>query len=344
MSFERIPFPQGNTPQQLYSNQVSVVRELRRIFEGITAGADTDLTTILADIAELREDVDALIVGGGGGGSGLTPQQQFELSLVTATNDVLGSLSNIYERLRTRFETDADATILAVKKANEASTGLKTEVRVRIEEDIALAERIDSVFADLGVTNAQVNTLAQAVVDGDEALATQITSLQSTVAGNTAEVQVLTASINGIETRFAVQINNNNEVTGFIRLDGNQQGSVFTVAADKFQVSQVGTAGGAAKPVFAILPVAGVSRLAFRGDMFADGTINARMIQAGAVTADKITANSLAAITANLGTIIAGLIRDAENVYNFNLGTGRIRRTDGTFDIDMKNKVFEITF
>ena len=339
MSFERIPFPNGQTPVQLYNHQVAMTRELKRIFQDITGGSSVDLTVLQEDIAALRDDVDTLLAGGGGGGS-LTPQEQFELSLVTATSDVLGSLSNIYERLRSRFENDADATMLAAISANKANTGLKTEIRVRTEERLALAQQITTTSAALGVTNAQVVALTQSVVDGDNALATQITSLNSQVAGNTAQVNVIAASVNGIETRFAVQLNNNGEVTGWIQLDGSAAGSVFTVAADKFQVSQVGTTGGTAVPVFAIANVNGTTKMALRGDILANNTIFARHIQAGSITADKIAAISLAAISANLGTVTAGILRDPANKYFFNLGTGVLGTTNGRVKLDLANERF----
>ncbi len=326
MSFERIPFPTGQTPVQLYNHQVAMTRELKRIFQDITGGSSVDLTVLQEDIAALRDDVDTLLAGGGGS---LTPQEQFELSLVTATSDVLGSLSNIYERLRSRFENDADATMLAAMSANKANTGLKTEIRVRAEEDLALAQQITTTSAALGVTNAQVVALTQSVVDGDSALATQITSLNSQVAGNTAQVNIIAASVNGIETRFAVQLNNNGEVTGWIQLDGSAAGSVFTVAADKFQVSQVGTTGGTAVPVFAILTVNGTTKMALRGDMLADGTIFARHIQAGSITADKLNVISLAAITADIGNAtFRGVMRGGPNgKLTIDLTNGRIRGT-----------------
>lgn len=340
MSFERIPFPQGKTVEHLYTNQISVVRELKRIFQDLSGdGATTDIAALLEDVTQLRSDVDALMVGGGGGG-GLTSQQQFELSLVTTTNDVLGSLSNVYERLRSRFENDADAAILAIKKANDTATGLRTSVRVLNDTDIALAEQIDSATASLGVTNAQIVALTQAVADGDNALATQVNSLSTTVAGNTAEIEQAITSIDGIETRYTLTLNNNGEITGSVQADGTPAGSTFTVAMDKFQVSSVGATGGTVRPVFAISTVGGVARIAFRGDMFADGTIVARMIQAGAITADKIQANSLAAIAANLGTITAGLMRDAASTYYFDVTNGRIGTNDGSVLLDLKNKRF----
>ena len=299
MTYERIPFPKGQTPRQLYDCQIATARELKRIFQDLTGGSTTDLSALVADIAELRDDVNDLLAASGSG-SGLTPQQNFELSLITATDEVLGSLANVYERLVTKFEKNADATILAAIDAAKANTGITTEIRVRAEEDLALAEQINTVSAALGVTNAQVVTLTSAVSDGDSALATQITALKTTVAGNSAQVQTIAESVNGIAASYAIVVTNG-AVQGFVRLDGSAAGTAFTVAASKFQVAQPGVSGGTVKPVFAIQQVNGSSQIAFRGTMFADGTINSRHIKAGSVTADKINVNSLTAVSGNFG-------------------------------------------
>ncbi|MGL4395044.1 MAG: hypothetical protein ACRCS9_00750, partial [Hyphomicrobium sp.] len=136
-------------------------------------------------------------------GGSLTPQQAFELSLITEVDTVFGSLASVRQRQLTAAERDAESTIAAAINAHQATTGVRTEVRVRSEADLALAQQIDTVTAALGVTSASVVALTSAVSDGDTALATQITNVESQVAGNTASVAILTASVNGIATKFA---------------------------------------------------------------------------------------------------------------------------------------------
>ncbi len=78
--------------------------------------------------------------------------------------------------------------------------------------------------------------------------------------------------------------------------------------------------------------------------MYADGTIIARHIAAGTITADKLSVTSLSALSANLGTVTAGLIRNAADTLRFDLPNMRLFRTDGTMQLDFNNKVFEIIF
>ena len=324
MGYEGLQPPVSSTPQGMYAWASNHVVQLRRILNE-AAEAGTDLTALTVRVAALEADaVDGI----------LTPQQAFELSLVTQADSALGSIAYINELRRTRMQENADAAIAAAISANKANVGVRTEVRVRAEEDLALAEQIDTVSAALGVTSASVVTLTQAVSDGDSALGAQITSVQSSVAGNTSQIQVLVQSVDGIYTRYAVTINNNGEITGFIRLDGNAAGTNFTVAADNFYVGKVGTTGGTAVPVFAIQSVNGVSKLTFRGDMIADGTIVARNILAGSITADKLSVSTLSAVTSNLGTITAGLIRNAANTLLFDLPNMRLYRADGTMELN----------
>ncbi len=332
MAYEGLQLPVSATTGGLYSWAVNQTIELRRILTAASE-ADTDLTTLETAVSTLTDRVTALETDAIDGI--LTPQQAFELSLVTETSDLLGSISYQDQLRRDHLQENADAAIAALINANRANVGVRTEVLVRAQQDFALAQQIDSVSAALGVTNSSVTTLTQAVTDGDSALATQITSVESTVAGNTSQIEVLVESVDGVQSRFAVNLNAQNEVIGFIRLDGGVTGSNFTVAADNFYVAKVGATGGSAVPVFAIQTVNGVAKIAFVGDMFADGTITARNIAASTITADKLSVTSLSALSADLGTVTAGLIRNAANTLRFDLPNMRLFRADGKADIDL---------
>lgn len=332
MAYEGLQLPVSATTQGLYSWAVTHTNELRRILNAASE-ADTDLTELQASVATLTDRVTALETDAVDGI--LTPQQAFELSLTTASSAIFGSISYLNNLLRTKHQENADATIAAAINANRANVGIRNEVAVRSSADFALAQQINAVVADLGVTDAQVVVLTQAVADGDAALGSQITSVQSSVAGNTAQIQVLIQSVDGVQTQYAVNLNNNGEVIGYIRLDGTPLGSNFVVGADNFYVGKTGTLGGTSVPVFAIQKVNGAAKIAFRGDMYADGTIVARHIAAASITADKLSVTTLSALTANLGTVTAGLIRNSADTARFDLDGMRIYRPDLKVDFDM---------
>ena len=332
MAYEGLQLPVSSTTQGLYAWAVTHTNELRRILNAASE-ADTDLTELQASVSVLTDRVTALEADASDGI--LTPQQAYELSLTTASQNILGSISYIDRLIRTKHQDNADAAIAASISAYRANTGVFNEVRVRAQEDFALAQQIEAVVAALGVTNASVVVLTQAVADGDSALGSQITAVQSSVAGNTAQIQVLIQSVDGVQTQYAVRLNNNGEAIGYIRLDGTPLGSNFVVGADNFYVGKTGTLGGTSVPVFAIQNVNGAAKIAFRGDMYADGTIVARHIAAGSITADKLAVTTLSAFTADLGTVTAGLIRNPDDTGRFDVAGMRIYRTDGKVDFDL---------
>lgn len=265
----------------------------------------------------------------------LSAQERFELSLIFETDAVLGSASQMIADTVAFAERSHSAVTQSLIDGFENKTAIRVEQRQRQTEDSALAEQITTVLAQVGTNAAQVQSQLTAIATDLTAQADLIQTVSTAVDGQTAQVTVLSQSINGIEAKFGVAVSANGEVLGLVQLDvGAVAGSTFTVVADNFRVSKPGTSGGAAVPVFAIQTVGGVAKLALRGDMIADGTI----------TAQKLFVSVLSALTADLGVVTAGLIRDVANSYNWNVALGLIRRTDGQYTIDMKNKIFEIIF
>lgn len=317
MSFENIPFPTGQTNQQLYSWGANLSTQLRRILQEVASGEDGDLTELQQAVEDLQAATEPL-----------TPQFYSEHALITASANVRNSLAEVANRQATQLEQNAAATIKAAIEAHRASTGIRTQLSV----NNGFAEQITSLTASVGVTEANVTALTQVVADGDQALATQIGTVETTVAGNTASIEEVSTSVDGIATRYGVYLNAQNEVIGAIQLDGTPLGSTFTVAVDNFRVSKAGETGGDAVPIFAIQTVGETAKIALVADMFADGSITAR----------SLDVETLSAISANIGTVTAGLIRDAADDIRFDLDNMRIYRTDGMMDMDFKNIRFRM--
>lgn len=164
--------------------------------------------------------------------------------------------------------------------------------------------------ASSAANNSAAITTEQTVrAAADTALASQLTTVQTQVNGNSASIQTLTESVDGIEARWAVSININGEVVGLVKLDGSSTESTFDVVADKFRVSQPSVTGGAATQVFEIGTVAGSPALVLRGNFIADGAILARAIDV----------DELSAIVANIGTVTAGKMQSADGKVVFDL-------------------------
>lgn len=168
------------------------------------------------------------------------------------------------------------------------------------------------MFDSLRSTNANVRTL-------------QDTSVEQGV--SITEILELT---DGLGARWGVSINGNGQVIGLVRLDGDATGSTFSVVADKFVVAHP-AAPGTTITAFVVGLVNGVSTVGINGNLVVDNTILAR----------HIDVSSLSALTADLGTVTAGLIRDSADTVRFDLPNMRLYRVDGKFQLDMKNQIFE---
>jgi hypothetical protein len=309
----RFPYPRGKAPEQIFDALRVLVDTLNRE----QSGDEVDLAALYAAIEAAQAAIDAIETGGA-----LTEQQAFELSLVTAVDTLLGSVSKMVRDSIAKSEMAAEATIRALLEGRKNEVGIRVEQQARLTDREAFVSQFSEFNAQLGLTQGQITEEIQARADGDSANAELIQTVSTALNGNIAQVQILATSIDGIEQKFAVTLNNNGQVTGLVQLDGSAAGSNFTVVADKFQIAQPDAAGGGAVPVFTISSVSGTPKLVFRGDMIGDGTISAL----------KLNAASIATL----------YISDPSNIYYFDFANGRQGRTDGKVLFDMKNIRFRM--
>lgn len=191
--------------------------------------------------------------------------------------------------------------IAAVAADHDAATALN---------DIVMRQRIQSVA---GGAKASIEVLQQTLADTNSALSqyqitvsAQFDDLSAVVTQNSEAIATGTGATAAL---YTLTLDVNNYISGFQSINDGAFAS-FTIIADAFQVAAPGSGGGAPVPVFQVLTVNGTAKLALRGDMYADGTI----------TANKLNVSSLSAITANIGTVTAGVIQssDGQMVINLN--------------------------
>jgi hypothetical protein len=156
----------------------------------------------------------------------------------------------------------------------------------------------------------------QTVNTATDGLTSSVTTIQGTVEGITTTITETASVINGIESHWGVQIDNHGVVNGLIRLDSDASGSTFSVQADKFLIALPTDTTHTITAFIAGL-VNGVPTVGINGNLIVDQTI----------TANSLSVSTLSAITANLGTVTAGLMESA----------------DGKFVIDLTNKIIDIT-
>lgn len=319
------------TAQQAY--ELSLVTAANDVFGGTAAAvqASQDISEAtaeaglrhLAEYHQIRRDME--------GAERFSPQLAFEGSLVTASRTVFGSTAEALENAIQMSEATAAAGLKHLAQTYEAKAAIDIEQVVRLTETEALASQVTTLTASLATTNAAVTTEATARATGDAANASAITTVQTQANGNTAAIATIQTSAAGTQFNWGVIANLNGQVTGLIRLDGNQSGTTFTVLADKFIVAKPDGTG--VQQMFVLGTVNGVTAAGINGNLLVDGSILAR----------SIAVSELSALTANLGTVTAGLIRNSGDTLRFDLPNMRLYRTDGTMEIDLLNKRIRMT-
>ena len=145
-----------------------------------------------------------------------------------------------------------------------------------------------------------------------------IQTLFKSVRAAVGAVQETVDALNGVWT---LSVNASNRIIGQIKLDGSAALSTFSALADRFIIVHP-TVDGTTIQAFITGLVNGISTIGINGNLIVDGTVIARNIAAGAITAVKISVSALDAIAANIGTITAG----------------KLQRADGAMVVDLDNK------
>ena len=311
----RFVYPTGKTPEQLFLTLRTLIDTLNRMRQSESA----DLTALAATLEDANQQISEL--WDAVNSSGLTPQQLFELSLVTAVDTMLGSVSNLVKDTIKRSDEAAEAAIKATLAGLQNKGEIRVEQVVRKSENEVFVGQLSSFEATLNNTQAAVNNEIIARTNGDEALAESVGTLTTTVNGNTSQINILALSIDGIEGRFGVAVNLNGQVVGLVQLDGTPSGSAFTVVADKLMVAYPGINGGDPIPVLTVEEIDEESVLAF------NGTILANAVATGALSTLELTA-----VFAHLGSgYVDGILQsDPEN-------------ENGNLKLDFDNIDFELT-
>jgi hypothetical protein len=201
------------------------------------------------------------------------------------------------------LKTNLEATDALVTSNTAAIT---TEASVRASADSALATSITTLTATVNnnaiASSAAITNEQTARANADSALASSISTLSTTVNGNTNSISTLSQSIDGVRAQWSVQINQNNQVTGLLRLDAGANTSTFTVLADRFIVANPNTPANTLQ-LFTTGSLAGApGQVGVDAFFILDGTIVAR----------HIAVDTLSAITANIGTVTAGRLQSAD--------------------------------
>lgn len=186
-------------------------------------------------------------------------------------------------------------------------------------------------------TNATAITNEQTTrANADTALASSITTLQSTVSGNTASIQTTASTVDGINAKYAVKIDNNGYVSGYGLISTANNAtptSEFIVVADRFALAPVATNPNAVdgSPFFVLTSpttISGVSIPAgtyIKSAWIHDASITNAKIQDASIQSAKIAALDAGKITSgyiDAARINAGSIDSKiANITNAQIGS-----------------------
>ena len=216
--------------------------------------------------------------------------------------------------------------------ANGAATSaqLSSEQTARANADSALASDITSLTSTVSGNTSAISSEATTRASADSALSSSITTLQSTVGSNSTSISTQASSINGLEAKYVVKIDNNGAVAGYgLASTANSAGNIvseFIVNADRFAIMRGGSNTTAATVPFVVQASAttlngeSVPAGVYMADAFIkNGSIASAKI--GALNADKITAGTISANRIGTNTIDASKIRlDNSTIASQNIG------------------------
>ncbi|MBD0139463.1 phage tail protein [Acinetobacter baumannii] len=155
---------------------------------------------------------------------------------------------------------------------------------------------------------ATVQQKVNAVTDAQSATAEKVDTIQTTVDGHTASIQEVSESVDGVYAEQFLKFDVNGHVSGHGSMnDGTTSTFIFNYDAIQFG-TPVGVDGVEPKPLMTLqnTPVTLPNGTVIPRGLFID---NASI---GYITADKIYATSLSAISADLGTIKVGTANIAD--------------------------------
>ncbi len=201
------------------------------------------------------------------------------------------------------------------------------EATQRLELESRFVDWNNYIYAGL-----EVEQLTRA--SADSALSSQITTVQTTVNGHTTSLSQQLASIDGLRAQYVVRIDAGGAVAGYGLASGIGTPSAFFIRADKFAIAA--PSGTVGEPTDEDVPFMVVTTPTVIDGITVPPGVYLKTAYISHLTADRISATDLSAITANLGTVTAGKAQNAAgtNYIDFNAsGTASFLKVGTAVDI-----------
>lgn len=180
--------------------------------------------------------------------------------------------------------------------------GLTEQERIELELVTARETIQGSVTSRLEEIRADLERVAATTIGNTALLKSQIEAVRNSANGSTVTITEIKQVTDELEGRWAVVADIDGRILGAVELATGLETSAFRVLANNFSVSH--PTEGDLTP-FVVIPGEGI---------FLDGVF----VKDGSLTAEKISAIFLSAISANLGTVTAGRILSANGKLDIN--------------------------
>lgn len=223
-------------------------------------------------------------------------------------------------------EFDAALTLANTTLRDQLQDEIRTAVNriASIASDIAARAPIDKQQVRSQLAARSANALAQiddvrtVAVTTSAAFASFETTATATWGSTTAFVTNSATAISTLDgyaaASWGVEIGVDGVITGAVRIDGGADWSAFTVLASIFQIQLPGYNGGAPLGVFTVGTINGSPAVGINGaNMYLDGTLNARAIVAGSITAAKIGTGEITSDSGVIGALALKSLSIADN-------------------------------
>lgn len=176
--------------------------------------------------------------------TGQANYQNLDISIASATTQLTAYTDAlVLAEATSRLELAAvlsDTQAALVSESEARATADSAEANARL----ALDATVNNPTTGLAATKAAIDSEIIARATADSAIASDITTLQTTVGENTASIETNATSIDGIEAKYTVKIDNNGYVSGYGLLSTDNNGTPlaeFAVIADRFSIAPVAT-------------------------------------------------------------------------------------------------------
>ncbi|WP_228143402.1 TipJ family phage tail tip protein [Acinetobacter radioresistens] len=218
-----------------------------------------------------------------------------EVDLVTQQQSSMASkLNGVYARVN---PLTADSTELTADSTSNEAVAWDLH-SAQIEGDMAQAERTAQVAAQIAQNDALYKQQIKANAEAVSANVKATTTLQTTVAGNTASIQEVSESVDGVYAQQFTKFDVNGHVAGHGAMnDGTTSTFIFNYDAIQFG-APVGVDGIEPKPLMTLqnTPVTLPNGTVIPRGLYVDNG------SFGYINANRIWAENLSAISADLGT------------------------------------------